>query len=504
MTDVNRSEAEQQEELGLEGQQKGKARMFGRTDLGNAERFIAQHGADVRYMPAWKSWLVWDGKRWKVDETLEIMRLAKRTIRSMYPAARKLSRASARELLVQHAMKSESEGKIKAMLSLAAAECAITPDALDTDPWLLACENGTIDLRTGALLKHDRAHLITKLAPARYDVDAECPRWLEFLDTVAGGDQALINFLQRAIGYSLTGVTAERVFFVLYGTGRNGKSKFLELLRALLAGYSAHADSSTWLERKSEGPRTDVARLFGARLVTSSEVGEGKRLNEQLVKQLVGDETVTARFLFSREFEFRPAFKVWIAANHRPVVRGTDRGIWDRIRLVPFTVRIPDEKVDDKILEKLTAELPGILAWAVGGCVLWQRDGLAAPAAVVEATEEYRAESDVLGAFLEECCELGSDFDAPSSLLYEAYVRWCSRGGERHVLTLTAFGAALTERKIPVTKRHGSKIRLGIRLAGELGMSSRATRHADSSAGDRVNARETDEDASPPAPGLEL
>lgn len=484
--------------LALElGDQPGP-RMFPRTDLGNAERFIALYGSDVRYLPAWKAWIVWDGKRWKLDETLVVVRLAKKCVRAMYKSAQKLSRAVAKAELTKHAIASEAEGRIHAMLRLAAAECAITPDQLDADPWLLSVANGTIDLRTGKLHKHRREDLITKVSPAAYDVDAPCPRWLAFLETVCAGDRELIAFLQRAIGYSLTGVTSERVFFFLYGHGRNGKSKFLETLRALLAGYAAQADSSTWLERKSEGPRTDIARLYGARLVTSSEVGEGKRLNEQVVKQLVGDETVTARFLFSKEFEFQPSFKVWIAANHRPVVRGTDKGIWDRIRLVPFTVRIPDDQVDPDLKAKLEAELPGILAWAVGGCVLWQRDGLGSSAAVRRATEQYREDSDILGAFLDDCCEPDPDVELPTSTLYEAYVRWCSRGGER-AATLTAFGNALEERGFAVLKRGGVKRRRGLRLIGELPMSSSATGHVD-----RVNGRETDEDASPPPPGLEL
>jgi putative DNA primase/helicase len=440
--------------------------VFARTDLGNAERFVARHGANVRWVPAWHRWLLWDGRRWACDETLEVVRLAKETVRSIYPEAEAIDGDSARRELVSHAVQSEKEGRIRAMITLVQAEpgIAITPGDLDSNPWLLTADNGTIDLRTGRLRSHERADLITKATPTAYDADADCPRWLAFLNRVLAGDADVINFIQRAVGYSLTGLTSERVLFFLYGHGRNGKSKFLEVLRALLADYAAHADFATFLERKNDGPRNDIARLVGARLVTSSEVGEGRRLNESLVKTLTGDETITARFLHQEFFEYRPGFKLWLAANHRPMIRGTDEAIWDRVRLIPFSVRISDEERDDRLFEKLMAELPGILAWAVGGCVLWQRDGLGMPSAVRGATDEYRRDSDTLGAFLDDCCEIGDgDFREPATPLYEAYTRWCGQSGE-YQLTQTRFGNALQERGIYVVKTNGRKYRVGIRL----------------------------------------
>lgn len=437
-----------------------------RTDLGNAERFVARFGRDVRYLPAWKRWILWDGRRWAIDETLGITRLAKDVVRHMYEEAGQLETSAARKELVGWAVKSEQAAKLRAMLELVQAEpgIAITPAALDADPWRLSCRNGTIDLRTGELHPHRREDLITKIVPAPYDSVMECPRWMTFLDRVLAGDEALIQFVQRAVGYSLTGLTSERALFFLYGYGRNGKSKFLEVLRALLSGYASQADFTTFIERKGDGPRNDIARLFGARLVTSSEVGEGKRLNESLVKTLTGDETITARFLHAEFFEYKPAFKLWLAANHRPVVRGTDDGIWDRVRLIPFTVRITDAEKDDQLLDKLVAELPGILAWAVRGCVEWQREGLGLPEAVRVATEQYRRDSDTLGAFLDECCELGMPtYEEPATPLYEAYTAWCNRSGE-YQLTQTKFGTALEERGIGVKKRNGKKVRVGIRL----------------------------------------
>jgi putative DNA primase/helicase len=435
------------------------------TGLGNAERFVSRHGADVRYLPHRKKWLLWSGTHWKVDTTLGVWRLATDTVRAISTEVRKLDSADARKEMALHAIASEREARLRAMLAIVQSrpEIAIAPDALDRDPMLLPCENGTIDLRTGELRDHDRRHLITKAVPAPYQPDAEAPQWQRFLDTVLAGDRELERFLQRAVGYSLTGLTTERALFFLYGHGRNGKSKFLEVLRTLLAGYTVAADFGTFIERKNEGTRNDVATLQGARLVTSSEVGEGKRLNESLIKTLTGDETISARFLYGEFFEFKPAFKLWLAANHRPVIRGTDGGIWDRVRLVPFTVRIPDEQEDKHLAAKLIAELPGILAWAVAGCLAWQREGLGMPPAVRVATAEYRRDSDTLGAFIEDLCELGPHLEESATTLYEAYTRWCKDSGE-YQLTLTTFGNRLQERGITGLKRGGKKYRVGIGL----------------------------------------
>lgn len=446
-------------------------RKFARTDLGNAERFVARHGGGVRYLPAWRKWLLWDGKRWAIDETLGILRLAKDTVRAMYREASELEKADEREALVKHAVQSEKEAKLRAMLALAQAEpgVAVRPAELDADPWLLSVENGTIDLRTAQLRDHAPADLITKLVPASFDPEARCDRWESFLARVTDGSAELTRFLQKAVGYSLTGLTSARVLFFLYGSGANGKSTFLEVLRALLAGYASQADFTTFLDRKGDGPRNDIARLFSARVVTSSEVGEGKRLDESLVKTLTGDETITARFLHAEFFEFHPTFKLWLAANHRPVIKGTDNAIWDRVRLIPFTVSIPLEERDANLRAALLAELSGILAWAVAGCRLWQTEGLGAPSMVTEATDQYRRDSDTLGAFLEDSCELGTSpmHAEPATQLYNAYAAWCKEGGE-YQLSQTRFGRELDERGITAEKRgRGNarvKWRIGLRL----------------------------------------
>lgn len=443
--------------------------VFKHTDTGNAERLVHLHGASIRYVPTWDRWLTWDGQRWEEDSrALRVRALAKDTVRAMWAEAVELS-GGHRDDLLKWAAKSESSRSLEAIVNLARVESgvAITPAQLNADPMLLAVDNGVIDLRTGRLAPHDRDQLITKLVPITYDPDAPCDRWELFLRQVLGDNADMIQFLQRAVGYSLTGQTGEQCLFFLYGAGANGKSTFLEVLRQLLAEYSTQADFTTFIEKKGDGPRNDIARLFSARVVTSSEVGEGKRFNESLVKTLTGDDMVAARYLYAEAFEYKPTFKLWLAANHRPIIRGTDNAIWRRIRMVPFTVQIPEADRDPNLKHVLRSEMPGILAWAVAGCLLWQQKGLGAPDQVTAATDAYRRESDTLGAFLEDCCDIGAEYSEPSTDLYLAYKRWAEEGGE-FVMSQTRFGRDLEERGISVEKRGQAKMRkkwrVGIRL----------------------------------------
>lgn len=439
---------------------------FPLTDTGNAERLVQRHGQDLHYIAPWNKWLVWDGRRWRLDDTLEVHRRAKDTVRAIWLEAADTEDKARKRDIVKWATTSESAARLASMLDRARAEpgIAIRTDDLDPDPWKITVENGMLDLRTFSLEPHHREDMSTKLVPAPFDFDAECPRWEAFLDRVMNGNKEMITFLQRAVGYSLTGSTKEQCLFFLYGEGANGKSTFLEILRILLNDYATQADFTTFLEKKGDGPRNDVARLFGARVVTSSEVGEGKRLNESLVKSLTGSDTIAARYLYAETFEFKPTFKLWLAANHRPIIRGTDPAIWRRFRLIPFTVQIPEQERDPQLLEALRAELPGILTWAVGGCHQWQLHGLGVPQEVREATDAYRRDSDTLGAFLEDACELDATASTPAKELYDAYAKWADEGGE-FKLSQTAFGRRLEERGIIAEKRHGGvKWRRGVRL----------------------------------------
>ena len=333
------------------------------------------------------------------------------------------------------------------MIELARSEpgIAVLPKELDADPWLLNATNGTINLRTAALRPHDPVDLITKCAGTHYDPAAQCPRFLAFLERFLV-HQELIDYLQLVVGYILTGMTAEQVFFLFHGKGSNGKSSLIEAIRAMLGDYVVHADIRTFLTRRGEGPRNDLARLAGARLVTAVETARGQRLDDGLMKQLTGGEPITARFLFAEEFEFHPAMKLLLAFNHKPEIKDHGPAMWRRVRLVPFTVEIPEaEQVKDFIGTTLKPELPGILAWAVRGCLAWQKRGLPTPPAVATATRQYREESDDLASFLAERCRMEPGLRVGATALFQAFRSWASESGIP-AISQKEFGTQLGER----------------------------------------------------------
>jgi putative DNA primase/helicase len=434
------------------------------TELANARRLVAQHGADLHYVHAWKRWLVWDGRRWARDETAEVERRAKQTVRTIYEEAAQAEDSGTRKALSKWAAASETRTAITNMVALAASEPGIpvTPSQLDRDPWLLNVANGTINLKTGDLRPHNREDLITRLAPVEYDPTADAPTWLAFQERVLPSEDLRI-FVQRAVGYSLTGDTGEQVVFLCHGVGANGKTTHLETTSRTLGDYAMRTDFGSFLARdRDTGPRNDLARLAGARFVSAVEVESGRRFSEVTIKELTGGDTVTARFLYGEHFEFVPRFKVWLAANHKPVIRGTDIAIWRRVRLVPFAVTIPNNEQDRQLPDKLRAELPGILAWAVRGCLDWQRHGLAAPPEVVGATEAYREEMDPLAGFIDERCVVADTVKAKAGDLYASYSEWCN--GDRP-MSKRAFGQALDERGFDSAKlTAGARYWLGIGL----------------------------------------
>jgi putative DNA primase/helicase len=415
----------------------------------------------------WGKWFIWDGSRWAEDETGAIERVAKRTVASIYAEAAQAITDDKRKNVAKWALASEGQNKISAMIALSRSELGISVkhSELDGDPMLLDCRNGTIELRTGKLLPHDRSYLATKQIDVDYDPDAQCPLWQGFLKRIMADNPALIDFLQRAVGYSLTASVVEQCLFFLYGTGSNGKSTFTETIQALLGDYGQRAPTEMIMMKQNTGAiPNDIARLPGARFVVTAEIESGRRLAESLVKDLTGGDKMVARFMRQEYFEFTPTHKLWIYGNHKPVIKGSDNGIWRRINLVPFTVQIPDDEKDEQLKEKLKTELPGILAWAVRGCLDWQRTGLKPPDEVKAATAAYRAESDALTAFIEECCILGVNCIAEYNLLYAAYKAWGERNGER-VDGSRAFGNALTERGFDSSKGIANKsIRRGIGL----------------------------------------
>jgi putative DNA primase/helicase len=420
-------------------------REFKLTDLGNAERLVHHFGDRIRYCHAWKKWLIWDGVRWVVDQRGQIQQLAKKVVRKIYRETESATYPENRQAIAKHALASESDQRISAMIALAQSEVSITPDMLNGYPWHLNCLNGTVDLRTGHLLPHQMEHFITKLAPVSYDPKATCPRWLEFLRRIMDGNNQLIDFLQRAVGYALTGETSEQCFFIFYGSGANGKSTFLQAMSYVLGDYSMSTPTETLLVKRRGAIPNDVARLKGARFVVACEADAEQRLAESLIKQMTGGDTISARFLHQEWFDFEPSHKVFFGTNHKPVIKGTDYAIWRRIRLVPFEITIPEGERDKSLPEKLKEEAAGILAWAVQGCLKWQRQGLGVSEEVKAATDNYREEMDVLGEFLKDRCRQSPDSRVSSKNLFEAYTAWCEENGQEPV-GQRAFVSALKEK----------------------------------------------------------
>lgn len=424
------------------------------TDVGNARRLVAAHGHHLRYVPAWATWLAWDGRRWKADTKGVIVEHAKDIAHALWDEAR-YQTGDDRKAAIRWADQSEGASRIRAMIELARTHpgIPIDPDELDVDRWHLNVANGIVDLRDGRLLPHDPARLVTKLADVEYHPTAPAPQWDAFLAQVLP-DPDVREFLQRWAGYCLTGDVAEHKTVFAIGPGSNGKGTLFNTLAAILGDYAGQAAPDLLLRRHDDPHPTGLADLHGRRLVLAAETGEGRRLDEALLKRLTGGDRIKARQLYRDFFEFDPTHKFVVATNHRPEVEGTDHGIWRRLRLVPFTVTIPDHERDLHLADKLLEEGAGILAWAVAGAMRWQRDGLTEPLAVRLATDDYRADMDPLGDFLTDSCYLTAGLSARASDLHGAYQRWAEAAGHRAV-NATKFGRELSDRGLVKRKSNG-------------------------------------------------
>jgi putative DNA primase/helicase len=348
------------------------------------------------------------------------------------------------------AVKSESRERINAALDLAQSvdRIAVTGDDWDADKWLLGVGDGVVDLRTGEFREGRREDSLTLSTNVAYDPQATCPRWRKFLDEIFNDNFELSDYIQRAVGYSLSGNVREHCLFLCYGTGRNGKSVFLNTIASMLGDYATGTPFSTFeMSRYQSQSTNDLAALRGKRFVSARETQEARRLNEARVKAVTGGDPITARFLYAEFFTYFPQFKFWLAVNHKPIIRDTSEGMWSRVRLIPFTVSFRGRE-DKKLEDTLRGELPGILGWALAGCRKWQElDGLAEPQVVIRATKEYKEESDPVGVFLAECTEPKPNFSATTDAkaLYDFYVSWCEDAGEEP-LSQTAFGRRLAEK----------------------------------------------------------
>lgn len=446
---------------------------FALTDGGNAKRFVAEHGQDVRFCLERGKWFVWDGRRWKVDiRANKVTKLAKKTIKGIREAAAKENDSRERERLWKFADKSDSEARYGSMLVLAQSEDGIAIEApeLNNQPWLFNCSNGTIDLRTGELKEHRKADLITKLCPLEYPtVDTPTPLWDAFLARIFASDATLIPFVQRLMGMSLVGESKEHVLPILYGTGANGKTTLIETWQGVMGpDYAGSAPSELLVGGKNEHP-TIFTQLAGKRFMAAGETDDGCRLNEATVKRLTGGDTICARGMREDYWTFTPEHTLVLATNHKPIVRGNDLGIWRRLKLIPFLEVILVEEQDKELAKKLAAEGGAILRWMVQGCLAWQRDGLLPPQAVEVATSDYRADSDTLAQFIEECCDVGPALEETAAEFYRVYKWWAERGGT-YVKSSKALSLDLEQKGFAKVKRggvvyyQGVKTKMGVYL----------------------------------------
>jgi putative DNA primase/helicase len=440
------------------------------TDLGNAKRFVEFHRGNLRYVPVWKTWMIYDGKRWIEKDNSGIVPCVDQVLQNMHVEAGKMDRNSDGAELLDHAEKSESEHHIMAMIRLAQGlpGVAIDPDDFDKDKYLINVINGTVDLRTGTFREFRREDMITQVANVTYDNNATAPIWAGFLKRIMQDDESMITFLQRAAGYALTGDSSEECIFMLYGTGANGKSKFIDALAFMMGEYARKTAIHTVMEMKNESAlSSDIAALKGVRFAYASEPNKGKRLDEGKIKDVTGREKISCCRKFCEPEEYQPQFKLFISFNHKPVIKSVDEGLHRRIRFIPFSVKIPDAEKDKDLDRKLHAEAPGILNWALQGVKAWQENGIGFPDKAKAATETYFDEMDSLGEFLETCCVIGKECSVSFQLLYNLFLKWCEY---KHIYKLSdkAFSQALNERDIISEKAKGVRIKRGCQMNANL------------------------------------
>lgn len=458
---------------GQSGVSTAQQKTYDQTDTGNAHRLYDKFGKSIRYSYNRKKWYFWTGKQWVLDESGEVKKLADDICDDLKKEAWNIQDQEQQEQAFKFAKATANTTRKEAMVKEAQhlKDIPAAPDDFDGYTDYLNCQNGIVNLRNGELMPHDPHFMMTKICNCEYDVEHRRPeRWLQFLDEITNGDKDLQLYIQKCIGYSISGSNREQCAYFLYGMGNNGKSTFLDTIADMIGSYASNAQPDTImiqsrLGSSGGGANSDIARLKSARFVTCEEPTEGVRLNEGLLKQLTGGSKVTCRFLYGDEFEYTPEFKIWVATNHKPVIRGTDVGIWRRIKLIPFEVNIPKDKVDKNLKYKLRKEFPQILAWAVAGCMKWQQEGLAEPLCVLDATKDYKQEMDLIAGFVEQCIMIDYDCNDRfiASDLFKVYSKWAKQNNEYEMSSKKFFMEV--SKKLPEKgrDRHGifySKIRL--------------------------------------------
>lgn len=431
---------------------------YPRSDSGNAELFAVLYRDTVRFDHKQGRWLLWNDNRWAEDKQEKVRSMMKQTARRRHELVLNLADSEERTRQIKWALQSESRYAIDAALELAKSEPNVSDDGerWDASPMLLGVANGIVDLTTGQWRTASQGDFITKFSLVAFNANAECPRFEQFLEEIFDGDQERIRYIQKAVGYTLTGSVEEHCLFACYGSGRNGKSTLLEVLLHIMGDYGVDLPFSTLETKHQIG---EGANLPGARFAKAVEIREGRRLDEARVKSWTGGDTISVRPLYHNAFSFSPTHKLWLAFNHKPVVADNSPAIWNRIHLIPFERKFEKQGADKKLLATLKAEAPGILNWAIQGCLAWQSEGLKAATAVEQATREYEQECDPIGPFLAQCCQQNPEFQVAKSQLWKSYQAWSAEP-----VSQKAFAAKMKGRGFGESRTGSTRSWTGLRL----------------------------------------
>ncbi len=449
------------------------------SDVGNAERLIAMYNKIIRYKPGFKSgqWFIWSGKYWNVDCVGRIEVLARNVIKSLQQQGKELPKCNRegnpnddlKKQIQKFVLRSENDNRIRAMINQSRTEHNIILNEMNKDAYLLNLKKGTLNLKTGKLQEHNRKDYITKLVHVDFNPEAKCPNWIEFIYKIFMGNKELIEYIQKSVGYSMTGDSNLQCFYILHGKGANGKGTFMKAIRTILGDYAAVLKSTSLMGKKGdEGARGDLAKPEVKTFVWINELEEGKYFDEALVKSLSSgrDEVIPVRRMYEEEFDLHPTFKLWMTTNKLPKIKGTDNGIWRRVRQIPFEYNFENDPAKDEYFfeNKLMPEMNGILNWAIEGCLRWQKEGIEVPNEVKYAIDTYRNDMDPVQRFLDEECIVSKTCTTRIAQLYKSYQDWCHDNKE-YVLSSRKLTQKLMEKDFKQGRDMKSKYWTGIGIA---------------------------------------